>query len=101
MELIKIENGQIEIAQEFLTQWKEFQQQKEVMELQEKKVKQALLEAMEANGIKKWDNELLSATYVEPQVRKIVDTQALKSEGLYDLYTKESVTKPSVRITWK
>lgn len=38
-------------------------------------------------------------TYSKPSVRKSVDTAALKKDGLYEKYTKESAVAGSVKIT--
>lgn len=99
--LVTIENGNIQIANEFMTEWKAFQEQKELMELREQKIKQAILEAMEANGIKSYENDFIKMTYVEATTRKSVDTKALKEQGLYDAFTKETPVKASVKLTWK
>lgn len=101
MELVKVENGVIEIANEFMKQWHDFQQQKELMELKEKKIKQAILEAMESNDIKSFENDFIKITYVAPTTRKTVDTNALKEQGLYDAFIKESHVKSSVKLLWK
>ena len=63
--------------------------------------KDALLRAMEQNGIKKWENDLISVTYVPASLRKTVDTAKLKEEGLYDQFTKESPVNASVRLKFK
>lgn len=101
MELIKVTNGQIEIANEFMKKWHDFQLQKEAMDLQEKQIKQALLEAMETNGITKFENDYLKVNYTGPSQRKTVDTDALKMDGLYEAYIKTVAVKPSVKISWK
>ena len=79
----------------------DFQVQKAQMEMQEKQIKEAILTAMENNDIKSFENDFLKVTYKAPSTRKTVDTKALKDEGLYDLYTKESPVKSSVVLTWK
>ncbi len=79
----------------------DFQVQKAQMEMQEKEIKEAILAAMENNDIKSFENDFLKVTYKAPSTRKTVDTKALKDEGLYDLYTKESPVKSSVVLTWK
>ena len=79
----------------------DFQVQKAQMEMQEKEIKEAILTAMENNDIKSFENDFLKVTYKAPSTRKTVDTKALKDEGLYDLYTKESPVKSSVVLTWK
>ncbi len=101
MELVKVENGIIEVANDVILELNEFQKQKEVMELKEKKIKQAILDAMEKNEIKSFENDLVKITYIEPTTRKTVDSKALKEQGLYDMFLKESKVKASVKMSWK
>ena len=101
MELVKVENGQIVIAQEVEDRLKAFQIEKTRMDMLEKRMKDALLNAMVENGIKSYESDNVRITYKASTTRKTVDTQALKEDGLYEMYTKESPVKESVQITWK
>ena len=56
-ELIKIENGQITVANEFLEEFKALNLARLQVEMMEKELKQELLKAMELHGIKKWSND--------------------------------------------
>lgn len=77
----------------------------ELLEAQIKQVKAEiepkLKEAMRNNGIKSLDCEGLRITYKEPSTRKVVDTQKLKDEGIYDKYLKISSVSDSVIIKVK
>lgn len=67
-------------------------------------IKESLLKAMEEHGIKKFENEQISFTYVAPTVRKTFDKKALQKDYPdidLDLYQKESKVKASVRIQVK
>lgn len=101
MELVKVENGSIVLAQEVEDTLRAFQVQKAKMEMLEKQLKASLLTAMEENGIKSFKNENVTITYKEATTRKTVDTNALKEQGLYDAFVKESPVKASVSITWR
>ena len=101
MELVKVENGSIVLAQEVEDTLRAFQVEKAKKEMLEKQLKNALLNAMEENGIKSFKNENVTITYKEATTRKTVDTQALKEQGLYDSFVKESPVKSSVVITWR
>ena len=59
--------------------------------------------AMEERGIKKFENEFVSITYIEPTSRVSFDSKALKEADIetYAKYTKESPVKSSVRIRSK
>ena len=60
MEIVKIENGQIEIAKEFTKQYKEFLKLQLEMDLKMKEVKEKVKAAMEEYGITSFDNEDLT-----------------------------------------
>ena len=74
---------------------------KQEMDNQEKEIKQAIQKAMEEHGIKSFENEDVKISYVAPTQRVSVDTAKMKEEGIYDLYTKTSEVKASVRFTFK
>lgn len=66
-------------------------------------LRKELLEYMEANGIKKWDGDRVSVTYVAPQIRQGVDLEALKKyePEILHKYPKNTEVKASLRITVK
>ena len=101
---IKIVENQIELPEAVrfaLQKLKEFQITKQEMDNQEKEIKQAIQKAMEENGIKSFENDDVKISYVAPTQRVSVDTAKMKEEGIYDLYTKTSEVKASVRFTYK
>ena len=79
----------------------EFYRLKKEIEAIDARVKAVLLENMKNEGIRKMDNELFTATYVAPSERTSVDTNKLKADGLYDMYTKKSQVKESIRLSFK
>lgn len=99
--LIKVENGTITLEHEVEAMLQAFQVEKARMELLEKEIKEAMLKAMEENGIKQYESDSVRITYKAPTTRKSVDTNALKEQGLYESFLKESQVKASVVITWK
>lgn len=67
-------------------------------------MKESLLKAMEANGIKKIENDRIIVSYIAPTTRKTFDKKALqKDHPDIDLeqYNKVSSVKSSVRIQVK
>lgn len=70
---------------------------------QEDKLKAAIIEAMEQNGIIKLDTDIVSITYVVPTMRETLDSKALRADfpEVYDSYAKLSPVKASVRIKVK
>ena len=101
MELVKVKNGSLVLAEEVEEKLKAFQLEKARMDMLEKQIKEAMLKSMELNGIKSYESENVRITYKAPTTRSTVDTQALKEQGLYDVFSKESPVKSSVVITWK
>ena len=101
MELVKVENNQIAIANELLTKMKLLHEEAMKLQVEEDKLKQALLEAMEKNDIKKIENDVFTASYKRPYVSKRVDTKKLKEEGVYEYYAKETLVKSSIELSYK
>ena len=66
-------------------------------------MRQALLDAMEANGVQSYETDKLKVTYVAPSTRTTIDSAKLKKEhpALAEAYSKTSTTKASLRITIK
>ena len=103
MEIVKIENGQIEIAKEFTKQYKEFLKLQLEMDLKMKEVKEKVKSAMEEYGITSFDNDDLTMTYRKGTTRKSVDSKKLKEElpDIYEEYLKESTVASSVIVEVK
>ena len=101
MELIKFNNDELEIAEEYKEKLRNFMKLKKEIERTEKELKERALEYMEENDKDELDSEVMKIKYVKAFTRKSVDTEKLKEHGLYDEYTKETDVKPSVRITIK
>lgn len=101
MNEVTFENGKIQIAVDVMKELQAFNEQKAAMELKEKRIKEAILQAMEENNIKSFENDFVSIKYIPQTTRKSVDTAKMKDEGVYDIYLKESEVKSQVRLTWK
>ena len=73
------------------------------LDAKDKAVRQELQEAMDKYGIKKFENDILKVTYVEPTTRSTIDSKKLKEElpAIAEKYTKTTVVKGSVRIEVK
>lgn len=101
-ELIKIENGQITVAHDFLEEFKALNQARLQAEMMEKELRQELLKAMESHRIKEWSNDFFQATYVGETERSSIDTKRLKEElpDIVEEYSKKSKVKPSVRVSF-
>lgn len=79
-----------------INQSKEIEQKQDVL-------KEKLLQAMEAHGVKKWETQNLTITRVLPTTKMSFDSARFKKENeeLYLKYQKETKVKSSIRITSK
>lgn len=100
-EIVKVENGQVVVAQEMINKIIEFEKYKKEMEYQEKLLKEGLMEAMNEVGIKKFIVNGLSATIKDGTTRTTIDSKRLKEElpDIFEEYSKTSVVKPSITIS--
>lgn len=100
-EIVKIENGEITVAQEIVNKIIEFNELKKEMEYQEKLLKEGLMEAMNSVGVDKFIVNGLSATIKKGSTRTTVDSTRLKNEcpDIYEAYSKTSEVKPSIILT--
>lgn len=100
-ELVKIENGEITIAEEIVNKIIEFNKVKKEMEYQEKLLKDGLMEAMNNLGIKKFIINGLSATIKDGSTRTTIDSKRLKEEcpDIFEAYSKTSEVKSSITLS--
>lgn len=77
--------------------------QKKLLEEQEASLREQLEKAMNECGVKKFENELLSITYVDATTRTSLDSKALKKDlpEIAEKYSKVSNVKSSIKITVK
>lgn len=99
-ELVKVENGKIEVAKEVVKQIIDFQKVKLEMDLKEKELKKVLKEKMEECGITKWSTDGLCATITAGSTRTTLDSKRLKEElpDIYQEYSKTSNVSSSIRL---
>jgi predicted phage-related endonuclease len=103
MELVKVENGQVVVAQEIVNQIVNFKKEMLKMELLENQLKEEIKEAMEKNGIVKWTspNGELKVVYKKAYTKTTVDSTRLKEElpDIYEEYSKTSEVASSISIS--
>ena len=77
--------------------------QKQKLDEQEKLMRKKLLEAMETFGVKKFENEKISFTYVAPTTRTTIDSTKLKKKypDIAEECSKVSNVSASVKISVK
>ncbi len=95
-----LELMQLIAVEEFI---QEIELKKKAAEERQKELRAKLLEAMEQNGVKKFENNSISITYVAPTTRNSIDSTKLKKDmpEVYEKYTKTSDVKASLKIKLK
>ncbi len=94
---IEVKNNQLIISEEMNKVFSEYQERKNQIDA----FRVQLLDAMKKNGIKKFENEYVQIVYKEPSTSRRVNVQALKEDGMYEMYTTESKVSESVMIKFK
>jgi predicted phage-related endonuclease len=101
MELVKVENGEIVVAQEIVNQIVNFKKEMLKMELLEKQLKEEIKEAMEKNNVTSLEFGELKIKYRSASTRTSIDSKRLKEElpDIYDEYSKISNVSSSISIS--
>lgn len=98
-ELVTInDSNEIVLKEDVVKKIEAFNDMKKEVEYQEKLLKAGIMEAMETLDLKTLDIDNVHATYKDSYVRKSVDTKKLKEDGLYSIYEKETLVKPSITL---
>lgn len=79
------------------------EQQKKQTEERAKELREMLLDEMEKQGVKTFENERIRLTYVAPQTRSTIDSARLKKDHpeIAEKYQKQTSVKASLKITLK
>ena len=78
-----------------------FEEMNAKVKLMKKEKDKELIEIFKKYNVKSFKNDRIEMVYVAPTIRKTVDVEALKAQGLYEDFLKESPVKESIRITLK
>lgn len=102
-DIIKVENGVIELTEQAMAKMARAQELLAEAKVYEDEFKTALTKAMEDNGIKKFENDLLSAVFIPETVAVTFDSKRLKEEApdVFEAYKKETKRKSYVKISYK
>lgn len=78
-------------------------QKRNELEQQNADMREAIKDAMEANGVTKFDGDLISITYVKPTTRTSFDSKRFMEERpkTAEKYLKTTEVKGSIRIKLK
>lgn len=105
MELIKVKNNEIKIDENLFAEIREFEKQKILMDIKQKKLKEELKEAMMKYNIENWEyvsNEggIIKATLKKPYYRETIDTKALKQDlpDIAEKYTTSTEVSASILL---
>lgn len=102
-ELIRVEEGQLIIAQNSIDKIKELEKKKKQIEEMQKQYKEKLLEIMESNNIKSFESKdkTLKISCTPSSITNVFDTKRFIEEqhDLYIKYLKDTQRKGSIRIT--
>jgi len=100
-DLVKIENNEIIINQDFVNEYKEFKKLQLKMDLAEKELKEVLKEKMEELGKTSVIKDGISIIFKKASTRTSIDTTRLKTElpDIYENYSKTSDVSASISIS--
>ena len=81
----------------------ELQNKQNELKSKNEEIKEQIKKAMEENGVKNYENDYISLTYVAPTTRRTVDSKLLKEKyvEIYEECSKISDVKSSIRIKIK
>lgn len=104
-ELVKLENGEITIAESVIKEINKFQRAKLKMDIMQEKLKENIKSLMEETGVAKYtspDGTIVINYYPERTTNRFSSTD-LKKEDIdtYNKYLKPSTTKAYVKLTVK
>ena len=85
------------VSEQIIEMILQYQRYKEEFEIFKFKLQQAMKE----NGIKTWKTDDFTASLKSESIRKQVDTDRLKQDGLYEKYLKLVPSKESLVIKFK
>lgn len=102
-DLIKVENETALLSYDVASAIASFEQDIKRIKKYEDELKAAILAEMEAKGIIKIDNELLTITYIAPTDRETLNSKQLRAElpDIYDEYVTIKPVKSSIRVKVK
>lgn len=91
------------VSPEDIELFKQFDEIEKRVKAKKSEMREGVLNFLKENNLLSdgYEQDGIRFTYVKPSVKKIVDTQLLKDEGLYEHFLKESKVDESVRISIK
>lgn len=103
MELVEYKDNELVVSDNLISMLKSFEKKRIEIEIQEKQLREELLEAMQKYDIKSWQTEdgSIKAIYKDAYTRNSIDTARLKKElpDVAEEYSKTVEVKPSVSLS--
>ena len=87
------------VPHETIEQIKSLQEIKARLSVIEEEARTKMKEFLAENNLPEYTQDGITFTSVPGYTKKSVDTNKMKEEGVYELYTKEVAVKPSIRIS--
>lgn len=88
------------VTQDDLEMFRKFDEIEKRVKAKKSELQESVMSFLKENDLTEgFEMDGVRFTYVKPSKRKIADIQKMKDEGVYELYTKESEVKESVRIS--
>ena len=88
-----------DVPHETIEQIKSLQEIKARLSVIEEEARTKMKEFLAENNLPEYTQDGITFTSVPGYTKKSVDTNKMKEEGVYELYTKEVAVKPSIRIS--
>ena len=108
MNEIEVKNGALQIpaqVRQFFEKRREVEKKRLQEDVEWELQKAAILKAMEENGEKKYEDDIVRITYVAPTEKETLNTKAvkelLKENDLLEMYMTKSTSKASIRLLLK
>ena len=103
MKTLKENEGVFEVKDKVVNELLDIERTIKALELKKKQIVDSILYEMKESNQKSLSNDLATFSYIEEVKKTTFDSSKFKKENedLYLKYSKESVSKESVRVTWK
>jgi len=86
------------IPNELLEEYEKLAEIKARFGVVEEEIRSKMTDFLVENNLAEYKQGRFSFVAVPSYEKKTVDTKKMKEEGIYDLYTKTTIVKPSLRI---
>jgi hypothetical protein len=82
----------------YVEAYRKYEEDKVRLQMLDAMFKESAENFLEEHGLTEFDQGEIEISRTKDFTKKVVDTQRLKDEGLYELYTKDSLVKGHINI---